>query len=50
MVAPQNGVEAYALRLLGNIAAQRQPPAVTHAAAYYQQALALAVDLGMRLR
>jgi predicted ATPase/class 3 adenylate cyclase len=40
--------EAYALRLLGAIAAQRQPPEATRAEASYQQALALAEELGMR--
>ena len=34
--------------LLGEIAAQREPPAVAEAAAHYQQALALAEELGMR--
>ncbi len=40
--------QAYALRLLGNIAAQREPLEVEPAAAYYRQALALAEALGMR--
>jgi tetratricopeptide (TPR) repeat protein len=44
----ERGHEAYALRLLGEIAAHREPPAVEQAAAYYQQALALAEGLGMR--
>src|SRR5206468_3489658 len=42
------GNEAYALRLLGEIAARRTPPDVDQAAAYYHQALALAEALGMR--
>ena len=40
--------QAYALRLLGDIAARREPPALAQAAAHYQQALALAEELGMR--
>jgi tetratricopeptide (TPR) repeat protein len=40
--------QAYALRLLGDIAAQREPPAIAQAEADYRQALALAGDLGMR--
>jgi tetratricopeptide (TPR) repeat protein len=44
----ERGHEAYALRLLGEVAAQRQPSAVTLAAAYYQEALTLAEGLGMR--
>jgi tetratricopeptide (TPR) repeat protein len=44
----QRGSEAYALRLLGDIAAQCNPPEVEQAAADYQQALALAKELGMR--
>jgi tetratricopeptide (TPR) repeat protein len=39
--------QAYALHLLGDIAARREPPAVEQAAAHYQQALALAAELGM---
>ena len=42
------GHEAHTLRLLGEIAAQHHPPDVSHAAAHYQQALALAEELGMR--
>src|SRR5262249_3436496 len=42
------GHEAYALCLLGEIAARREPPDVTQAAASYHQALALADELGMR--
>ena len=42
------GKQAYALRLLGDIAARRDPPAIELAEAHYQQALALAEELGMR--
>jgi tetratricopeptide (TPR) repeat protein len=42
------GKEAYALRLLGEIAARREPPDVDQAIAHYHQALALAKALGMR--
>jgi tetratricopeptide (TPR) repeat protein len=42
------GHEAYALRLLGEIATHRDPPAVEEAEASYRQALALASELGMR--
>ena len=44
----ERGHEAYALRLLGDIAAQREPPERQQAEAHYQQALALAEELGMR--
>src|SRR5262249_56960414 len=44
----ERGHEAYALRLLGEIAAHRAPPDVDEATAYYRQALALAEELGMR--
>ena len=44
----QQGIQAYALRLLGDIAAHRAPPAVDQATAHYRQALALAEALGMR--
>jgi tetratricopeptide (TPR) repeat protein len=44
----QRGHEAYALRLLGEIAAQRQPLDVEAAAAAYRQAMTLADELGMR--
>ena len=44
----QQGIQAYALRLLGDIAAHRAPPAVDQAAAHYRQALTLADELGMR--
>jgi tetratricopeptide (TPR) repeat protein len=44
----ERGHEAWALRLLGEIAARHDPPQVGAAEAYYQQALALADELGMR--
>jgi tetratricopeptide (TPR) repeat protein len=44
----ERGHQAYALRLLGDIAAHRAPPDVNQAAAHYCQALALADELGMR--
>jgi tetratricopeptide (TPR) repeat protein len=44
----ERGHQAHALRLLGEIAAQRQPPDITQAEAHYQQALALAEFLGQR--
>jgi class 3 adenylate cyclase/tetratricopeptide (TPR) repeat protein len=44
----ERGHEAYALRLLGEIAAQRDPPERELAEAHYRQALALAEALGMR--
>jgi class 3 adenylate cyclase/tetratricopeptide (TPR) repeat protein len=44
----ERGNEAYALRLLGEIAAHRTPPDADAAAAHYRQALALAEELGMR--
>jgi hypothetical protein len=40
--------EAYTLRLLGDIAARRDPPAIDAAEAHYQHTLALAEELGMR--
>jgi tetratricopeptide (TPR) repeat protein len=42
------GREAYALRLLGDIATHWDPPEVEEADASYRQALALANELGMR--
>jgi class 3 adenylate cyclase/tetratricopeptide (TPR) repeat protein len=42
------GHEAYALRLLSEIAARREPPETALAEAHYHQALALAEELGMR--
>jgi tetratricopeptide (TPR) repeat protein len=44
----ERGHEAYALRLLGEIAAYREPPETEQAEAYYGQALVLAEELGMR--
>ena len=44
----ERGHQAYALRLLGEVAAHRAPPDVDVAAAHYHQALALAEELGMR--
>jgi tetratricopeptide (TPR) repeat protein len=44
----ERGNEAYALRLLGDIAAHRTPPDVDEAEAHYRPALALAEELGMR--
>ena len=44
----ERGHEAYALRLLGEVAAYREPPQATPAEAAYRQALALAEELGMR--
>ena len=42
------GNQAYALRLLGEIAARREPPESEQAAVHYREALALADALGMR--
>jgi tetratricopeptide (TPR) repeat protein len=44
----ERGHQAYALRLLGDIASHRTPPDVDQAAAFYQLALALTEELGMR--
>jgi tetratricopeptide (TPR) repeat protein len=44
----EQGHTAYAMRLLGEVAAQRTPPEMEKAEAYYRQALALAEELGMR--
>jgi tetratricopeptide (TPR) repeat protein len=44
----RRGNEAYALRLLGDIAVRRKPLDVEQAETHYQQALALADELGMR--
>jgi predicted ATPase/class 3 adenylate cyclase len=44
----ERGHQAYALHLLGDIAAQHEPPQVEAAAVHYHQALALAEELGMR--
>jgi tetratricopeptide (TPR) repeat protein len=44
----ERGHAAYAMRLLGEVAAQRMPPEMEKAEAHYRQALALAEELGMR--
>ena len=44
----ERGNEAYALRLLGDIAARCKPSEVAQTATHYRQALALAEELGMR--
>ena len=44
----ERGIQAYALRLRGEIATQCTPPEVEPAATYYRQALTLAEELGMR--
>jgi class 3 adenylate cyclase/tetratricopeptide (TPR) repeat protein len=44
----ERGHEAWALRLLGDIAAHADPPDPESAAGHYQQALARANELGMR--
>ena len=44
----ERGQQAYALRLLGEIAARREPPGNALAEAHYHQALTLAEELGMR--
>jgi tetratricopeptide (TPR) repeat protein len=44
----ERGNQAYAMRLLGDIAARREPPESATAEAHYRQALALADELGMR--
>jgi class 3 adenylate cyclase/tetratricopeptide (TPR) repeat protein len=44
----ERGHQAYALRLLGEIAARREPPESDQAGDYYRQALTLAEELGMR--
>jgi class 3 adenylate cyclase/tetratricopeptide (TPR) repeat protein len=44
----ERGHEAYALRLLGEIAMQRHPPNNERAEALYRQAFTLAEELGMR--
>jgi tetratricopeptide (TPR) repeat protein len=44
----EHGNQAYALRLLGDIAARREPSERDQAEAYYRQALAMAGELGMR--
>jgi tetratricopeptide (TPR) repeat protein len=44
----EQGYEAWSLRLLGDIALHRDPPDIDQAETHYQQALALANELGMR--
>jgi tetratricopeptide (TPR) repeat protein len=44
----ERGHQAYALRLLGDIAAHRDPPNADQAESHYRQALALAGELSMR--
>jgi tetratricopeptide (TPR) repeat protein len=44
----ERGHQAYALRLLGEIAVQREPLESDQAGDYYRKALALAEELGMR--
>ena len=44
----KRGIEAYTLRILGDIAAHRGPPDSEEAEAHYRQALTLAEELGMR--
>jgi class 3 adenylate cyclase/tetratricopeptide (TPR) repeat protein len=44
----ERGHQAYVLRLLGEIAAQREPLDIEQAEAFYRQALSLAEELGMR--
>jgi len=44
----ERGNEAWALRLLGEIASHPDPPDVETAEAHYRQAMALASELGMR--
>jgi tetratricopeptide (TPR) repeat protein len=44
----RQGLQAYALRLLGEVAAQREPLERSRATAYYRQALARAEERGMR--
>jgi tetratricopeptide (TPR) repeat protein len=46
--AKDRGYQAYALRLLGEIAARHEPPEVEEAQAHYHQALALTEEPGMR--
>jgi class 3 adenylate cyclase/tetratricopeptide (TPR) repeat protein len=44
----ERGHHAYALRLLGEVAAHREPPEIEPAETHYRQAMALAEELGMR--
>jgi tetratricopeptide (TPR) repeat protein len=47
-VRRERGYEAWALRLFGDIAAQRDPPDAETAEIHYRQAWTLAEELGMR--
>jgi tetratricopeptide (TPR) repeat protein len=47
-VHKERGYEAWAVRLLGEIGARRDPPDGEAAEGHYKQALDLATDLGMR--
>jgi tetratricopeptide (TPR) repeat protein len=44
----ERGHQAYALRLLGEVAAHQEPPEAEPAETLYRQAMALAGELGMR--
>jgi len=44
----ERGNQAYALRLVGEIASRYDPPSVEQAEGHYRQAMALAEELGMR--
>ncbi len=44
----ERGNEAYVLRVVGEIAAHKDPPGIGEAEDHYHQALALAEELGMR--
>jgi tetratricopeptide (TPR) repeat protein len=47
-VHQERGYQSYTLRLLGDIAARREPPESAQAEAHYRQALTQADELGMR--
>lgn len=44
----ERGHQVYALRLLGEVAAHREPSEIEPAETHYRQAMALAEELGMR--
>lgn len=44
----QRGIEAWALRLLGEIHAQQEPPELEQGEAHYRQAIAIANEIEMR--
>ena len=46
--AKQRGMQAWMLRLLGDLAMDHHPPGIEEAKTYYQQAFTLAEELGMR--